>query len=467
MKRETKILIGIFILALVLRLFFVYASPVKWWDETVYSNLGYDLSKNPFSYTLENKGWSDFIPGGEWPKIGFRAPLLPYFLALFYFLKLDFLIIFLMPLIGALSCILLYFLTKKMFNEKTALLSSIFLALIPIHVYYSSKILTDVFSLFLLIICFFVFWKAYEENNNKYKLIFGIVLALTLLSRYTSLYLFAVFFIYLLIRNRSLKFLNDRYLWYSAVLFLIVLLPFFIYGYFEYPNILGAFLHGFKASSYWGGVQEWYFFFKYWWNMFSILGFVLLFSIFYILFFKTYKNKSVQLISIWFLFFLFMAIFMGHKEERYILPIVPAICIFLGYSIERLKSSKILLFIIFVLLAFSLYSDFNHEFNIAHNDKDYCFNQALINLSSLNPNIIISDEPPLVYYVVHKKTSYYPNPWTTNLLDRYYNSSSYILFTDLDMPLSNENNIKIKKDLDENYDLIFNCMNRSFIYKIN
>ena len=37
-------------------------------------------------------------------------------------------------------------------------------------------------------------------------------------------------------------------------------------------NPFGAFIHGFKASAYWGGTQYWYFFFENWLKMFSIIG---------------------------------------------------------------------------------------------------------------------------------------------------------------------------------------------------
>lgn len=56
MKKEYKILAILFLLALIIRIVFLFASPVKIWDETVYANLGYDLSKNPFDYSFA-KNW--------------------------------------------------------------------------------------------------------------------------------------------------------------------------------------------------------------------------------------------------------------------------------------------------------------------------------------------------------------------------------------------------------------------------
>ena len=106
MKKYGKVLIFLLILAFVIRIIFAYSSLTIWWDEAVYADLGYDLSHNPLDYSF-NHGWSDFVPGQDsnymWPKAGFRAPLLPYTLSLFYLFNVDFLIIFFMPLIGTMS----------------------------------------------------------------------------------------------------------------------------------------------------------------------------------------------------------------------------------------------------------------------------------------------------------------------------------------------------------------------------
>ena len=100
MKKENKILITLFVFTFILGTVFVFSTPLKIWDETVYANLGYDLSNNPLDYSVKDNGWSDFIPfDGDtfysWPKMGFRAPLLPYLLSPLYLFNLNFLVEFL------------------------------------------------------------------------------------------------------------------------------------------------------------------------------------------------------------------------------------------------------------------------------------------------------------------------------------------------------------------------------------
>ena len=50
--KKNKGLIAIFLLALLIRTLFVFSMPIKLWDETIYLNLGYDLSKNPLDYSF-------------------------------------------------------------------------------------------------------------------------------------------------------------------------------------------------------------------------------------------------------------------------------------------------------------------------------------------------------------------------------------------------------------------------------
>lgn len=481
MKREYKLLLAVFILALIIRIVFIFSSPVKIWDETVYANLGYDLSKTPLDYSFANNGWSDFIPITEgkysWPNAGFRAPLLPYFLSIFYFLKLDFLINFLIPLVGALSIVLVYSLGKRLFNEKIALYSAIFLALVPIHVVYSAKILTDVFFTFFVLLTFLSFWRGYEEGNNKYKLLFGFFLALTLLSRYTALWIIPAFLIYFLIRDKSLRFLKDGHILCSAGIFFLTLIPWFIYGFFEYGSIFGAFIHGMKASAYWGGTRPWYFFFQYWPIMFSIIGIFLVFALVYIIYKKEFIKREIYLLLIWLGFFLGMAMIMPHKEDRFILAITPAIALISGYFMDEIKKYKKLIFIaIILLLIFSLSLNFFINYKDSYTGANSCFLEGNEFLKNAEKDaVIITDESSIVYYYAKKETHFYPSPWNLqtlkNLRDDYYEGREvYVFFTDYDMLLDDEKNIQIKNDLDANFKKVFECSkNKGFsaVYRYN
>jgi len=470
MNKECKILIFIFLVALLIRVIFLFSYPTKWWDETVYANLGYDLSQNPFHYSYDGK-WSDFVPDNLWPKAGFRAPLLPVLFALIYFVKMDFLIELLMPIIGALSCVLIYLIGKKLFNKEIATYSAILLAVSYFHIYYSSKILTDGLSVFFILLSVLVFIKGYEEKNNKYKILFGVVLALSLLTRYTALWTIPIFFIYLIIRDRNLKLLKDKYFWLSILVFLVVISPWLIYSYSAYGNIFGALMHGNTAVNYWGGSQPWNFYITNFFETFHIVGIISLVAILYIIYKKEFLKKEIFFILIWLIFLFVLTSTIVHKEPRYILSIFPAMCLLSGFLIEKIKKYKYLIFAIIIAWMLIYYSvNFSKEYRKSYTDTNDCFLQGNNFLKTLDKNIlVITDESPLVYYYTKRETGFYPGPWSISKLNNLVQSKgkkTYIFFTDFDMPMWREDIIKIKQDLDSNYKEVFNCKNKTYIYEV-
>ena len=464
--KKNKLLIAIFIIALLVRIIFVFSMPVKLWDETIYLNLGKDLSHNFLSYSFSH-GWSDFIPSGgdeaySHPKAGFRAPLLPYLISFFYIFNLGFLTNFLMPLIGALSVILIYQLGKELFNQSVGLISSLFLTFIPLHVFYSGRVLTDVLFTFFVLLTFLIFWKGYEKSSKKHKVLFGVFLALTLLSRYTALWIIPIFLLYFLARDKSLNFLMDRYLWYSVLAFFITLIPWLIYGIFEYDNPLGAFIHGAKASAYWGGLQSWHFFFDYWWQMFSIVGFVFIISLIYILYKKEFFKKEIYLILIWFAFFLGMAIYMPHKEDRFILAIVPTIALISGYLIDKIKKhKKTVIIITLIILILSLSLNLNSTYKTYHNTNTDCFEQVGLKLKSVQEDfLIVSENPPLFRYYAQQESAYYPDRLNEETIRELVNSTNkkvYFVFTRFNSGFETDKWQNLNRIMKDNYNLVFEC----------
>jgi len=390
-------------------------------------------------------------------------------------LKIDFFIDFLMPLIGALSVVLVYIFGKKLFNEKVGIISAILFSFIPLHVFYSGRLLTEVLFTFFALLTFISFWKGYEEGKNKYKVLFGIFLALALLSRYTALWIMPVFFIYLLIRGKSFEFLKDRYLWYSVLAFFLVSLPLFIYGFLQYGNPFGAFIHGFKASTYFWGRLPWHFFFDYWLQMFSAVGIIFLIALFHIFHKKNFIRKEIYLLLLWFFFFLGMAILMPYKEDRFIIPIIPAIALISGYFIDKIKKYKrIILIAIIIISLLSLSVQFYLTHNDYYTDKNKCFLEGNKFLENVNKNsVIITEESTFVYYYTKLETRFYPNPWSYETIknwakSHYSGKDVYVLFGDyIEKP--DEEYKQIKNDLEENSEKVFACSKAevySVIYKI-
>ncbi len=465
MKNLKNIIIFVILAAFFIRILFPFYEPMRGWDETVYLNLGKDLSDDFLGYTLLSARWNDFIPSDEmiyaWPNVGFRAPLLPYVLAVFYRLNFGALIPFVVPFLGAMSVLLVYILGKKLFDKKIALYSAVFFALIPIHVFYSQKMWTDPVVVFFILATFISFWEGYEKENNKHKIFFGVFLALSLLARYTALWIIPVFFFYFLFRDKSLKFLRDKYLWYAAGIFLVVLTPWFFYGYSYYGNPLGGFIHGFKASSYWGGVQLYTFFFAHSWEIFSAISIIFLAALFYIFIKREFFKKEIYLLLIWIGLFSAIVVAMPHKEERFILPIIPAVCLLSGFFISKLGKWKNLVFgAVCIVLAISLWGTFKLKYEERNAGVNVCFsngNEFLAESSLDKDSVVVTNQLPIVHYYTGEKAHPYPELWNItafkNDIDlNYPNRKVYIFYANYDMM-----NQKIKNDLDANYKKVFEC----------
>ena len=460
--KKNKFLIILFLIALAIRIAFVFSIPVKLWDETVYINLGYDLSKNPLDYSFANNGWSDFIPGGLYPKAGFRAPLLPYMISFMYFINFDFLIDFVIPFLGALSAIFVYLLGKELFDKNVGLISALFFTFIPLHVFYSSRVLTDVLLTFFVLLTFISFVKGYEKGYERHKVLFGLFLAISLLARYTALWIIPMFFIYLLVRDKSFKFLRDKHLWYAVGVFLLTLLPWFIYGFVEYNNPIGALIHGMKASTYWGGVQPWYFFFENWWLMFSIVGFVFMAGLIYLLYNRKFIKKEVYLLLIWFVFFLSMVIYMPHKEDRFVIPLSPPLIILTAFFVSCLKKYlRIVVVVITLVLVVSVGLSFYGEYNTYRTVNTECFGQIENKLKEIKGDfVIVSENPPLFRYSVKKVNAYYPdnlNEQTIKEFEKSQGKPAYFVFTRFNSGFEDDKLERLKQIMKDNYNLKFEC----------
>lgn len=429
------------------RLAFAYAEPVKWWDETVYASLGWDLKSNPTHYSFDG-GWSDYVPGG-WPKAGYRAPLLPYSLALFFaaFGQNMVLLNMIMPAIGALNVLLVYLLGKKMFSRKIGLYAAAFLAFMPVHVYYSGKILTDVFSttLITLSVLAFLFWN--EKKTAKTGILFGAATALAFLSRYQSIVLLPIFLIFLLAKKDAKNFLNKS-LFIAVAAFLLVLMPWLFYSYSEYGDVLGFMRHSQAAAGYWGGNQQWYEILPYFPAMFSITLILAAFGIAGMN--KSRRNENNLLLLLWLFAFLFFSLFLlPHKEDRFFMEIAPAVAIISAVGVEavskrikRKNAEKVVLCVSVLVLLATIMSGAYYTSLKLDKTKDECFLNATSFLKNAESNsLVFTDKSPIIYFYTHKQTHFQAESYErmeTLTRENYLNKVVYYLWEYPNKNIANE-----------------------------
>ncbi len=448
--RQSELII-LFLLSLIVFYISSQLEPIKWWDETVYLNLGRDLSSDPFSYAF--KGWGDKVPDLPY-KPGFRPPLLPYAIAALYMLSLPAELF--IPVMGAMGVVVLFLLVEKIYDRRIALLSSLLLISLPIYAFYSGKVLSDILVTVLTTISFFFFWLGFEKGEKKFKILCSFTVGLTVLAKYTSALIIPIFFIYLFFKHRSLAFLKDKINLISLIVFFLTLAPLFFYGYVEYGNPIGPILHAFRAgASYWGGKQPWSFFFQYAAQMFSPLVYaLLLFGLFVVI--RNFKNNL--LIVLWFsIFFVFLS-WLPHKEDRFFLPLVPAASVIVSIAISKLKNSTVVFGAVLILSLLSTINLFEKSYISSHTEITTCFLDASNFLKNTEQNaVIFTDSSAVVYYYTNRENHYY---WPqdlgkiTELIKNYYrNRPIYMLFS------KDDSSVNLRQELNKNssFKIVYRC----------
>ena len=126
-----------------------------------------------------------------------------------------------------------YFLIKEMFNKKLALGVSISLAVSWVLLFFTPRPLTDIPAAFFILTSLLFFWKGYVKNQgNKFTYISAVFFALAIFTRMQSL-MFMPSFLIMIFLKEKFKFLKNKSLWVSLLLFLLVLSP-FIYIYSQH-----------------------------------------------------------------------------------------------------------------------------------------------------------------------------------------------------------------------------------------
>ena len=267
-----------------------------------------------------------------------RPPLFPLMEALF--LKLGFgdnLLKFIVEVVPSTLLILIsYLIVKEMYNKKLALLTSFFISIFWLILFNTVRLHADIPLLFFSYLAVYYFWKGYVKKERKYHLYLAFIfLALAFLIKLTA-GLFGIIFLIFLILTDKLKFLKDKHLWISFVLFCLILLPYFIWQ----NNTFGsptAFLFASHVTYDPGGITSykpigWYVLNWIPWMLHTpyfilfLIGLITLYTLFLSLD-LILKNKSNEkyndlLIFLWILLTLTYFIFLERDaEDRWLLPI--------------------------------------------------------------------------------------------------------------------------------------------------
>ena len=115
-----------------------------------------------------------------------------------------------------------YLLINEMFNKKLALLTSITITFSWVYLFFTGRLLIDLPSSFLFLFTLLFFWKGYVKNQGKkYFYLFGLFYCLTCMIKMQYL-MFAPSFLVMAILKEKWRFIKNKQLWISILIFVII-----------------------------------------------------------------------------------------------------------------------------------------------------------------------------------------------------------------------------------------------------
>ncbi len=287
-------LILLMIISFALNIYYFNTNKAVWWDEAAYLSF-----KN---YMLEG------TPHSLWEG---RAIIYPLMLSLFGMLNSQEGFLRACLILINIGCVFsCYILIKKISKPKIAFFSALLLQTSFLFMFFQIRFLTEIPSAMFLMLGIYFFL----DKNIKSKILSGIFFGLAIGTRFTSIIIIPSLILYNLLAKSKIR----DYAWIPSIL--IGFVPQLIYdltiGKFPFYSII-TFL---TFSSGHALNQPWHYYI----SSFYIYGLVSLpFFIIGLLKYSKLNAKKILIISFFSLYLLMHSFASPHKEDRYILPIIP------------------------------------------------------------------------------------------------------------------------------------------------
>lgn len=358
-----SLLAALVIFTIVIRLyyFFITWNQPLWWDEAEYFQMA--------------RKWAFGI---DYQIVPVRPVLLPFLITIFFKISENQLLPRLLELVISITSVLgVYYLGKGIYDKKVGLIAAFFMSVFYLSIFYTYRLLVDIPSMaFFTFSAFFIF-KYFKSQKAKYIYIASILIGIGTLFRITTAILLLAVLIYLIFTEKH-KFLLKKEIWISLGIFILILLPYIIWGYIQFNGFIitkAAAWNAPKGNVIAGGLivlKNYISLFPTYltWVLliFFILGIVLLLR-FLIGFDIMLKQKEMKLRGDFFIILLLIipliinSFSIQFNDDRYIFCSFPSIfiiaSIFIMFCFNYIKKKTKILAIIFViaLLFFVAYSE--------------------------------------------------------------------------------------------------------------
>jgi len=221
-----KLFLLVLVFSFLIRLKFFNMNAALWFDEADYLSIA--------------KHW---VYGVEYYVHFVRPIMLPLIAAFFYKIGLssEIWMRLLMLVFSTSGVLLIYLVGRELVGRKAALIGAAIFSCFYLNLFFTSRILVGMPTTTIWLLASYLFLKGYVYGRNKwYLILLGPVIVFGVLMRFPLGLVAVVILAYLLI-TEGLKFLKNKYLWYSGIISVLMLIPYFVWYYRQYGEI--AILH--------------------------------------------------------------------------------------------------------------------------------------------------------------------------------------------------------------------------------
>jgi 4-amino-4-deoxy-L-arabinose transferase-like glycosyltransferase len=343
-------LLAVLLFSLVLRLPALFIPHIEN-DEVIYQALADKVSKNPLDYTLRGTGLLQNLPKMNYDQPLFhRPPLFVYFLALVRSVFGREAGVLLSILSAVLTIAVLFGITKELYDERTAIISSVLMAFCPLLLFCSTRILIDAQLVFLVTLTVGLLMLALKKKSKLLFSLSGACFGSAILTKEPGMLI--VFTCGYLFLKEGMNREKRIYLSYFLGCALVVALPWYIWFFSAYRTLIPWWAKIFPESIEMFPFvrmvvnRPWYFYFQ---NIALCIpvyifgGMNLLVSL---------KKGQMKAEILWALSFLIPVTFFGMMgqgyQTRYILPAIPALAI-MSASFINTKTRAVWMAALFLL----------------------------------------------------------------------------------------------------------------------
>lgn len=173
-------------------------------------------------------------------RIAYRPPLYPLFLSGVYYMFGDgyWPIRIIQSILDALTCIMVYFLGKRVLNEQTGKISSFICTIYPFFIFFAGFELTETLFIFLLVMTLLFLIKTFEQPLHKYFIMDGILLGLSTLCRPVIVGFIPFALIGIGVNLQVTKKKMFLSFGYTVLLFIFILSPWIIRNFLHFKKFL-------------------------------------------------------------------------------------------------------------------------------------------------------------------------------------------------------------------------------------